>query len=212
MVRGTLRPLLAQIQWGQKGPRGQFIIPQSHVGPPEPVWAPKWPKTTLGPKLDKNHKMVINQSMASGNHQRPPDHLQERIPLQLRGGLLLPKCTPYSRFQEWCIYGIIYNYAPFLLSNPMGTLSGTNSMIPNLVPNLSPISKEDLSAISVWQFHGGYQKTIQGSRPPGPAGVGLSFSHKDYSQVNSQRLSIISIIVKASSTQHSLDNSIDPYR
>ncbi|MBW0474191.1 hypothetical protein O181_013906 [Austropuccinia psidii MF-1] len=27
---------------------------------------------------------------------------------------------------------------------------------------------------SVWQFPGGYQKTIQGPQPPGPAGVGLS--------------------------------------
>ncbi|MBW0512709.1 hypothetical protein O181_052424 [Austropuccinia psidii MF-1] len=67
----------------------------------------KWPKTTLGPK------MAINQSIASSNHQRPPDHLQERIPLQFRGRLLLPQCTPYSRIQEWCIYGIIYHYAPF---------------------------------------------------------------------------------------------------
>ncbi|MBW0560479.1 hypothetical protein O181_100194 [Austropuccinia psidii MF-1] len=47
-------------------------------------------------------------------------------------------------------------------------------MIPNQVPNPSPISKEDPSAISVWQFPCGYQKTIQGPQPPGPAGVGLS--------------------------------------
>ncbi|MBW0552985.1 hypothetical protein O181_092700 [Austropuccinia psidii MF-1] len=37
-------------------------------------------------------------------------------------------------------------------------------------------------------------------------------SHQDYSKDNSQRLSITSIIVKKSSTQHSLDNSIGPYR
>ncbi|MBW0522607.1 hypothetical protein O181_062322 [Austropuccinia psidii MF-1] len=37
-------------------------------------------------------------------------------------------------------------------------------------------------------------------------------SHQDYSMGNSQMLSIISIIVKASITQRSLDNSIGPYR
>ncbi|MBW0592098.1 hypothetical protein O181_131813 [Austropuccinia psidii MF-1] len=37
-------------------------------------------------------------------------------------------------------------------------------------------------------------------------------SHQDYYKGNSQRLSIISIIVKASSTHNSLDNSIGPYR
>ncbi|MBW0571188.1 hypothetical protein O181_110903 [Austropuccinia psidii MF-1] len=49
--------------------------------------------------------------------------------------------------QEWCIYDIIYHYAPFLLSNPMVTLSGPNYVIPNQVPNPSPISKEDFSDI-----------------------------------------------------------------
>ncbi|MBW0462536.1 hypothetical protein O181_002251 [Austropuccinia psidii MF-1] len=85
--------------------------------------------------------------MASGNHQRPPDQLQARIPLQFRGRFLLPQFIPYSRIQEWCIYGIIYHYAPFFLSNPIVTFSGPNYMIPNKVPNPSPISKEDFSAI-----------------------------------------------------------------
>ncbi|MBW0576930.1 hypothetical protein O181_116645 [Austropuccinia psidii MF-1] len=49
--------------------------------------------------------------------------------------------------QEWCIYSIIYHYEPFLLRNPMVTLSGPNYMIPNQVPNPSPILKEDFSAI-----------------------------------------------------------------
>ncbi|MBW0508940.1 hypothetical protein O181_048655 [Austropuccinia psidii MF-1] len=49
--------------------------------------------------------------------------------------------------QEWCIYGKIYHYAPFLLSNPMVTLLGPNYVIPDQVPNPSPISKKDFSAI-----------------------------------------------------------------
>ncbi|MBW0499280.1 hypothetical protein O181_038995 [Austropuccinia psidii MF-1] len=49
--------------------------------------------------------------------------------------------------QDWCIFGIIYHYAPFLLRNPMVTLSGPNYVIPNQVPNPSPILKKEFSAI-----------------------------------------------------------------
>ncbi|MBW0591838.1 hypothetical protein O181_131553 [Austropuccinia psidii MF-1] len=54
---------------------------------------------------------------------------------------------PVLKDQEWCIYGIIYHYAPFLLSNPMGTLSEPNYIIPNQVPSPSPFLKKDFSAI-----------------------------------------------------------------
>ncbi|MBW0486664.1 hypothetical protein O181_026379 [Austropuccinia psidii MF-1] len=53
-----------------------------------------------------------------------------------------------------------------------------------------------LLSYSVWKFPGGYQKIIQGPQLPGPAEVGLSFSHQEYYKGNSQRLSIFSIIVK----------------
>ncbi|MBW0579483.1 hypothetical protein O181_119198 [Austropuccinia psidii MF-1] len=85
--------------------------------------------------------------MASGIHQRPPAQLQSRIPLIFSGRLVLPQCTPYSRIQEWCIYGIIYHYAPFVLRKPMVTFSGPNYVIPHQVPNPSPTSKEDLLVI-----------------------------------------------------------------
>ncbi|MBW0565014.1 hypothetical protein O181_104729 [Austropuccinia psidii MF-1] len=85
--------------------------------------------------------------MASGSHQRPPAQLQERIPLSFSRRLFLPQCNLHSRIQEWCIYGIIYHYAPYLLSNPMVMFSGPNYVIQNQVPNPSPISKEDFSAI-----------------------------------------------------------------
>ncbi|MBW0588689.1 hypothetical protein O181_128404 [Austropuccinia psidii MF-1] len=54
---------------------------------------------------------------------------------------------PRSRIQEWCIYGIIYHYAPLSLRNPMVTFSGPNCMIPNQAINPSPISKEYFPAI-----------------------------------------------------------------
>ncbi|MBW0588915.1 hypothetical protein O181_128630 [Austropuccinia psidii MF-1] len=65
----------------------------------------------------------------------------------VQGKTSLPSMHSVLKDQEWCIYGIIYHYAPFLLSNPMVTLSGPNYMLPNQVPNSSPISKEDFSAI-----------------------------------------------------------------
>ncbi|MBW0575520.1 hypothetical protein O181_115235 [Austropuccinia psidii MF-1] len=56
---------------------------------------------------------------------------------KLEGGtLFIPPCTPYSRLQEWCMYGIKYHYAPFLLSNSMVAFSGPNSMIPNQGPKI----------------------------------------------------------------------------
>ncbi|MBW0514547.1 hypothetical protein O181_054262 [Austropuccinia psidii MF-1] len=123
-------------------PRGQLISPQGQVGPPEPVLAPENGQNTLGPKIGQEPQVTTIQFMASGNHQRPPAQLQARIPLSFRGRIFLPQCTPYSRIQEWCIYGIIYHYAPFLLSNPMVIFSG-----PNKVPKPSPILKEDSSDI-----------------------------------------------------------------
>ncbi|MBW0564248.1 hypothetical protein O181_103963 [Austropuccinia psidii MF-1] len=57
-------------------------------------------------------------------------------PLSLREIPSIPPCTPYSRLQEWCIYGIIYHYAPFFLSNSMVMFSGTNSTFPNQGPKI----------------------------------------------------------------------------
>ncbi|MBW0474567.1 hypothetical protein O181_014282 [Austropuccinia psidii MF-1] len=65
----------------------------------------------------------------------------------VQGKTSLPSMHSVLKDQEWCIYGIIYHYAPFLLSNPMVTLSGPNYIIPNQVPSPSPISKKDFSAI-----------------------------------------------------------------
>ncbi|MBW0463160.1 hypothetical protein O181_002875 [Austropuccinia psidii MF-1] len=65
----------------------------------------------------------------------------------VQGKTSFPSMHSILKDQEWCIYGIIYHYAPFLLSNPMVTLSGPNSVIPNQVPNPSTISKEVFSAI-----------------------------------------------------------------
>ncbi|MBW0569844.1 hypothetical protein O181_109559 [Austropuccinia psidii MF-1] len=65
----------------------------------------------------------------------------------VQGKTSLPSMHSVLKNQEWCTYGIIYHYAPFLLINPVVTLSGPNYVIPNQVPNPSPILKKDFSAI-----------------------------------------------------------------
>ncbi|MBW0561107.1 hypothetical protein O181_100822, partial [Austropuccinia psidii MF-1] len=93
---------------------------------------------------------------------------------KLKGDFPIPPCILYSRLQEWCIYGIIYHYETFLLSNSMVLFSGPNSMIPNQGPKIQhPFLRRTLQLISM-AIHGGYQQTIQGPQPPGPAGVGLA--------------------------------------
>ncbi|MBW0512455.1 hypothetical protein O181_052170 [Austropuccinia psidii MF-1] len=78
-----------------------------------------------------------------------------------------------QKMQEGCIYGIIYHYAPFLLSNPMVTFSAPSSMIPNQGTKVHhQLQRRTLQLISL-AIHCSYQKTISGPQPPGPLGVGL---------------------------------------
>ncbi|MBW0472346.1 hypothetical protein O181_012061 [Austropuccinia psidii MF-1] len=86
--------------------------------------------------------------MPSGSSQRPPDQVKLTLPLSSRGRFPIPPCTPYSRMEEWCIYGIIYHCAPFFLSNPMVMLSGSNSMIPKSITNF----EGGLFSSSVWKY------------------------------------------------------------
>ncbi|MBW0524224.1 hypothetical protein O181_063939 [Austropuccinia psidii MF-1] len=65
----------------------------------------------------------------------------------VQGKTFLSSMHSVLKDEEWCIYGIIYHYAPFFLSNPMVKLSGTNYMIQNQVPNPSLILKVDFPAI-----------------------------------------------------------------
>ncbi|MBW0559780.1 hypothetical protein O181_099495 [Austropuccinia psidii MF-1] len=89
----------------------------------------------IGPIFGHGPPWTSIAAMASGNYHRPPDQLTQPFP-HLRGILSIPPCTPYSRLQEWCIYGIIYHYAQFLLRNSMVTLSGPNATVPNQGPKI----------------------------------------------------------------------------
>ncbi|MBW0525157.1 hypothetical protein O181_064872 [Austropuccinia psidii MF-1] len=94
---------------------------------------PKWPKTTLGAKVAIKSVHSLGQPSETTRLAPSKDSLSSMHSV--------------LKDQEWCMYDIIYHYSPFLPRNPMITLSGPNYMIPNKVPNSSPILKEGLSAI-----------------------------------------------------------------
>ncbi|MBW0533590.1 hypothetical protein O181_073305 [Austropuccinia psidii MF-1] len=122
------------------GQRGQSFSPQGQVGP-KPQFHPPEPILVINPM---DTKMAIEPIGPNFGHGPPWPLATTRghqtssasIPLNLRGMFSIPPCTPYSTFQEWCIYGIMNHYAPFLLRNSMVTFSGPNSTIPNQVPKI----------------------------------------------------------------------------
>ncbi|MBW0461662.1 hypothetical protein O181_001377 [Austropuccinia psidii MF-1] len=117
---------------------GSQVGPKPQLGPPEPGLA----TNPLDPNLAKNPwdiKMAIEPVGPIFGHG-PSWPLETTssgsTPFNLRGILSIPPCTLYSRLQEWCIYGIIYHYVPFLLSNSMVMFSGPNATIPNQGPKI----------------------------------------------------------------------------
>ncbi|MBW0460681.1 hypothetical protein O181_000396 [Austropuccinia psidii MF-1] len=50
--------------------------------------------------------------------------ISRKASTQLRGKIFLHSGTLYQSIQAWFIYGIIYNYAPILLRNPIRMFSG----------------------------------------------------------------------------------------
>ncbi|MBW0489921.1 hypothetical protein O181_029636 [Austropuccinia psidii MF-1] len=165
------------------------------------------------PQIGLGPPRTTFQPMASGNHQRPPDQLSSTLLLNLRGILPIPPCTPYSRLQEWCIYGIIYHYAPLLLRNSVVTFSGPKSMIPkSRSQNPMPISKEDSSADqsgNPWQLSEDYSRTPT----TWPCRSWVVSSIQDYSKGHFSRvLHHFNQLSRQQVLQHPLDNSISPYR
>ncbi|MBW0475940.1 hypothetical protein O181_015655 [Austropuccinia psidii MF-1] len=80
-------------------------------GPPEPNFAPNLNNCKNGQKGPRTQ---------AGHHLR-----FSRASPQFRGRSLL-----LQRIQAWCIYGIIYHYAPFSLINPMVMFLGHNYVFP----------------------------------------------------------------------------------
>ncbi|MBW0527577.1 hypothetical protein O181_067292 [Austropuccinia psidii MF-1] len=112
-------------------PKGQ-VGPKPQVGPPEPILAPN---LNLPKNDQKDLRTPIGhfQPLASGTHRRPPAQVQQAFPC-IQGKDSHSPMYSVPRIQAWCIHGIIYHYAPILLSNPMVMFSGPNYSIPIQVP------------------------------------------------------------------------------
>ncbi|MBW0591943.1 hypothetical protein O181_131658 [Austropuccinia psidii MF-1] len=98
------------------------VGPKPQVDPPEPFLAPK------NGQKDPRTQIGHFQPLASGNYQRPPAQAQKVFP-SIQGNDSPSPMYSVPRIQEWCIYGIIYHYAPILLSNLMVMALGPNYAI-----------------------------------------------------------------------------------
>ncbi|MBW0499403.1 hypothetical protein O181_039118 [Austropuccinia psidii MF-1] len=160
----------------------------------------------IGPIFGHGPPWTIIAAMASGNHQRPPGQLRKHSP-QLKGN-----SSQCSRLQEWCIYGIIYHYAPFLVRNSMVTFSGPFYTFPTQGLNIKcPFQRRTFQLISL-AIHGGNQKIIQGPQPPDSVGVGLATSFRIIPREFSEVIQSFNQLSRHQVFQYSLENSIGPYR
>ncbi|MBW0502446.1 hypothetical protein O181_042161 [Austropuccinia psidii MF-1] len=107
-----------------------------------------------GPKAPGLAISLKTQAMASGNHQRTPATLNKEFSIKIK-----ETSGQVCGNQEWCIYGIIYHYAPFFLGNSIVKFSGLHYAISNKVPRPITHFKRRLQPLGL-TIHGSYQKTI----------------------------------------------------
>ncbi|MBW0580843.1 hypothetical protein O181_120558 [Austropuccinia psidii MF-1] len=192
---GLLGPFWPNFNEAKRGQGGSPSAPKDKWAHLSPFWPqistnPKWPKTTSGPPLSHYSAHGLwqpQEATSSAPSKDSPQFQGKNFPFSIHPILKdpgvvhiwynIPLCTIFAQKSSSDIFRIQ------LHDSKSSTQSITNF-------------EGGSFNYSVWKFPGGYQKTIQGSQPSGPAGVGLSFSHQEYFKGNSQRLSIISIIVK----------------
>ncbi|MBW0571104.1 hypothetical protein O181_110819, partial [Austropuccinia psidii MF-1] len=133
-------------------------------------------------------------------------------PLNSRGILSISPCTPYSRLQEWCIYGIIYHYAPFLLINSMVKLSGPNFTIPNQGPKSNAHLKGGFFNSSVWQSMAAIRRPFKDPNHLALQELGWQFHSWTVPRAFSEAIQSFNHLSRHQVFQYSLDNSIGPYR
>ncbi|MBW0501842.1 hypothetical protein O181_041557 [Austropuccinia psidii MF-1] len=179
-----LGPLWLNSNEAKRGQGGSSEAPKSQVGPPEPVLAPK----PNQPKMAKNHlRTQIGHKSAHGLWSPPEatSSAQSKDSPPGHGKTSLSSMHSVLKDQEWCIYRIMYHYAPFFLRNPMVTLSGPNYVIPYQVPNPSPILKEEFSAIQSGNSLAATRRPFKDPNHLALQHLGWGFL-KDYSNGNSQ--------------------------
>ncbi|MBW0512135.1 hypothetical protein O181_051850 [Austropuccinia psidii MF-1] len=145
---GPLGPFWPKSNEAKRGPGGSPPAPkarwvQNHKGAHlSPILAPN----LNNPKMAKRTPRTTGWPLeTTRGHQLS---YREASP-QLRVRPLFHQCTLYQSIQVWCIYGIIYHYAPFLLSNTMGMFSGPKYVFSIQVPKSSTHFKGRPSSNSV---------------------------------------------------------------
>ncbi|MBW0579342.1 hypothetical protein O181_119057 [Austropuccinia psidii MF-1] len=123
-------------------------------------------RTQIGHKSIHGLWQPSNATRSAPSKDSPP----------VQGKTSLPSMHSVLKDQEWGIYGIIYHYAPFLLSNSRVTLSGPNYVILNQVPNPSPVSKKDFSAIQSGNFLAATRTPFKDPNPLALQELGFHFS------------------------------------
>ncbi|MBW0485644.1 hypothetical protein O181_025359 [Austropuccinia psidii MF-1] len=160
--------------------------PKPQVGPPEPVLAPK----PNQPKMAKNHLRTQIGHKSVHVLWKPPEAtiLAQRKDSPPAQGKTSPS-SMHPVLKDPGVVHIWYNIplCTIFAQKSNGEIFRTKLSDSKSSPKSITIFKGGLFSYSVWRFPGGYQKTIQGPQPPGPAGVGLSILIQDYSRGNSQR-------------------------
>ncbi|MBW0552568.1 hypothetical protein O181_092283 [Austropuccinia psidii MF-1] len=155
-----------------QGAKGAVHQPQSQVGPPEPVLAPN--QNHLRTKIDQGSP--VGHYSAHGLWQPP----EATISAPSKDSPQFQRKTfPFSMHLVLKDPGVVYIWYNIPLSTIFAQQSNGDILRTKLRDSKSSTQsitnlKEDVFSYSVWQFPGGYQKTIQGPQPPGPARVGLS--------------------------------------
>ncbi|MBW0532434.1 hypothetical protein O181_072149 [Austropuccinia psidii MF-1] len=170
---GPLGPFWPNYNEAKRRQRGSSSVPNSRWAylsqflPQNPT-SSKWPKPSQDPKIGHNsvHGLWQPPAATSSAPRKYSPQVQgntftsSMLSIPKDQGVVhiwynIPLCTIFAQQSNGEIFRTKLSYSK----------SSTQS-----ITNL----KEDVFSYSVWQFPGGYQKTIQGPQPPGPAGVGLS--------------------------------------
>ncbi|MBW0564296.1 hypothetical protein O181_104011 [Austropuccinia psidii MF-1] len=185
---------------GERGPISHFkgqVGPKPQVDPPVPILAPNLISPKNGHK-DPRTQIGHFQPLASLNHQRPPAQAQEAFPsIQWKDSPSPIYSIP--GIQEWCVCGIIYHYAPILLSNPMVMVSGPNYAIPNQIPKSITHCEASLFSHSVLKSLEATRRLFKDHNHLARQELGCTF-FQDYSKGSFKRLLVIQSFVNASST------------
>ncbi|MBW0509127.1 hypothetical protein O181_048842 [Austropuccinia psidii MF-1] len=167
-------------------PRGKIISPQGQigpkpqVGPPEPFFGPKvhptqnGQKRPSGPKMSKSSMDTIFSVHGLWQPPEATNSALRKVSPHIEG-----KDTPSSMHPVLKVPGVVhiwYNIPLFTIfaQQSNGDTYRTQLCDSKTSPKSITNFEQGLFSYSVWKFPGGYQKTIQGPQPPGPAGVGLS--------------------------------------